>query len=197
MSDIDNKMNIAKKSGVKPSLNKIIVFDLETTGLPGLGEIIEIGAIKYNKSGSKYKVVNMFSERIKPLSDFWSEAAAQTHKIKREKLLKCRTIDQVLPEFLSFLENDYIIVGHRLGFDCTFIRIFTEKLGLEVPKNIVLDTYKIAINVLNLDKKLAKKHLKSHYDLHLKDLVKFYNVSYTLGDNHRAYVDARVTGEIF
>ncbi len=68
---------------------------------------------------------------------------------------------------------------------------------MPIPQNIVLDTYKIAVKVLEIDKILAKKNLKHHIDLHLKDLIKYFNVTYTLGNNHRAYVDALVTGEIF
>ena len=179
------------------SLSKIIVFDTETTGLPGVGEIIEIGAIKYNKAGQKYKIVDIFNERIKPLTDFWSEQAAQTHQIKKEQLKNCRTIHQVLPDFLKFLDPEYIVAGHRIGFDCTFVRDFCKVVNLPFPKNPVLDTYKIAVKILEIDKILAKRNFKKNFDLHLKDLIKYYNVTYTLGNHHRAYVDALTTAEVF
>lgn len=185
-------------NSAKPrSLDKIIVFDIETTGLPGQGEIIEIGAIKYNKKGVKYKVVGMFSKRIKPETDFWSEQAAATHKITKKQLQNCKTIKEILPEFLIFLEPDYVVLGHRVGFDCTFIREFCIKHKFEIPKNILLDTYNIAINVLHIDKKLAKLNFKKKYDLHLSDLFKYYNIKLSLGSHHRAYVDALSTAEIF
>lgn len=189
--------NNEPKNKSKVSINKIIVFDLETTGLPEVGEIIEIGAIKYQKKGQKYKVVDIFSERIKPLTDFWSPMAAATHNIKKEQLAKCRTIDKALPDFLKFLEKDYIIVGHRVGFDCVFVRKFCEQCNLPVPQNIVLDTFKIAIKVHEIDKKLAKLNFKKKYEVHLSDLMKYFNVAFTLGSKHRAYIDAMTTAEIF
>jgi len=199
MKNIMEPSEITEPSKTKKtkSLDKIIVFDIETTGLPGKGEIIEIGAIKYNKSGVKYKVVGMFSKRIKPETDFWSEQAAATHKITKKQLQNCKTIKEILPEFLSFLEPDYVVLGHRVGFDCTFIREFCVKHGFETPKNILLDTYNIAINVLHIDKKLAKLNFKKKYDLHLSDLFKYYNIKLSLGSHHRAYVDALSTAEIF
>jgi DNA polymerase III epsilon subunit-like protein len=182
---------------IRYSLNKIIVFDLETTGLPGQAEIIEIGAIKYNRIGKKNKIIQVFNERVKPQTEYWSEAAAQTHKIKKTQLKNCRTIEQVLPDFLKFLENKYIVVGHRLAFDCTFIRDFCKVCGLEIPVNPVLDTYKIAKKVLEIDKIIAKQKFKKFYNVHLKDLIKYFNVTCTLANNHRAYVDAMLTGELF
>ena len=188
-----------EKNTKKPSLNKIIVFDLETTGLPEVGEIIEIGAIKYCKKHGqkKYKILNIFSERIKPQTNFWSPMAAKTHNIKKEQLQNCRIIDQVLLDFLKFLEEDYVVVGHRVGFDCVFIRKFCEICKFPIPKNIVLDTYKIAINVYELDKKLAKLNFKDTYEVHLSDLMKHFRVTYTLGNKHRAYIDAYTTAQIF
>jgi len=179
------------------SLNKIIVFDLETTGLPDKAEIIEIGAIKYQKKGKKYKVLKMFSERIKPTYDYWSLEAERTHNIKKSYLKKCRTIDKVLPDFLEFLSKDYIVVGHRLAFDCTFIRKFCEILNLETPINTVLDTYTIAKNVLEINKYFAKLNFVKSYEFHLSDLIKYFNVTCTLSNAHRAYIDAMMTAEIF
>lgn len=93
------------------------IFDTETTGLePGSGDrIVEIAGIRLKgreKLGTFQSLVN--SER--PIS----QAAFQVNKISQEMLKDAPKIEQVMPEFLKFIQGS-CLCSYNAAFDLEFV----------------------------------------------------------------------------
>ncbi|PLV56705.1 PolC-type DNA polymerase III [Thermotoga sp. SG1] len=155
-----------------------VVFDFETTGLdPQVDEIIEIGAVKIKEG----RIIDEYHTLIKP-SGVISRKSVEITGITQEMLERERAIEEVLPEFLAFLE-DSILVAHNANFDYRFLRLWIKKvLGKDWEKPYV-DTLALAKSLLRL---------KSYS---LDSVVKKLG----LGSfrHHRALDDARVTAQVF
>jgi DNA polymerase III subunit epsilon len=98
--------------------NRIVVLDVETTGLwPRRGDrIIEIGAIAIEN--------RIMMEEFNTLIDTTrsiSREAQQVHGITREMLEGKPKSEVVMPEFQEFI-RDSILVAHNAKFDMGFIR---------------------------------------------------------------------------
>lgn len=115
--------------------DEYVVVDTETTGLsPGIDSIIEFGAVRYRN----HEVIDTFSTLVKPDSYYseWSDNGIQyispfisslTH-ITNEMLDTAPLMEEVLPEFLTFVKDSYI-VGHNVNFDVNFIYDTSLKYG--------------------------------------------------------------------
>jgi len=102
-------------------------FDLETTGLsPSEHQIVEIGAVKFDKRG----IIARFSNLINPGSPMSKEASAVNH-ITDEMLKGKPSLEEVLPDFLHFIHGT-ILVAHNTPFDCGFINEYL-KISLNPP----------------------------------------------------------------
>ncbi|QTA37144.1 PolC-type DNA polymerase III [Thermosipho ferrireducens] len=156
------------------------VFDLETTGTNAkFDEIIEIGAVKY-KNG---KIIDKFSALIKPskkISDFTKKLTGITNEMLENE----RSIQEVFPEFLRFIEGT-VLVAHNAEFDYGFVREWYRKLFHK-------EFYYVYIDTLKLARALLKNKIKS---FGLDKLVEYFNVGSF--KHHRALEDATVTAEIF
>ncbi len=158
--------------------DEFVVFDIETTGLSNKNDkITEIGAVKI-KGG---QVIDQFSSLINPQVPIPAKIVELTGIID-EMVRNAPTIDEVLPEFLSFVGN-IPLVAHNASFDVGFIRENASQLNLMV-KNPVVDTLKLA--------RILLPHLKKHK---LDVIAKELNVS--LVSHHRAVDDATATAEIW
>lgn len=94
-----------------------IAYDLETTGLNSeTCEIIEIAAVKVEY----HKIVDTFQELIKPKNKIPKKITSITG-ITNEMVENCRSIEDVLPEFIKFTEK-YPMVAHNADFDYSFIK---------------------------------------------------------------------------
>lgn len=94
-----------------------IAYDLETTGLNAeTSEIIEIGAVKIEY----HQIVDTFQELIKPKKKIPPRITEITG-ITNEMVENCRSIEEVLPDFLKFIEK-YPMVAHNANFDYSFIK---------------------------------------------------------------------------
>lgn len=155
----------------------MIILDIETTGLsPLTEEITEIGALKVVDG----KIVETFSQLInpgKPISARITEITGITDEMVKDK----PGIDVVLPQFLDFCGDDFI-VGHNVGFDYGFLRVNAEKLKLRFVKQ-GLDTLKITSC---LYPELPSKSLTN--------LIKTFDIDRT--NAHRAFDDAKATYEL-
>src|SRR5690606_21172620 len=87
-------------------------------------------------------------------------------------------------EFLAFIK-DAVLVAHNASFDVGFIVEKAVMLGLEAPKNPVIDT-------LNLARYFYANDLKR---FNLKAVTKLFKVN--LDAHHRAISDAYATAEVF
>lgn len=94
-----------------------IAYDLETTGLHAdTSEIIEIGAVKVEY----HQIVDTFQELIKPKKKIPPRITEITG-ISNEMVENCRSIEEVLPDFLKFI-GKYPMVAHNANFDYSFIK---------------------------------------------------------------------------
>lgn len=165
-------------------LNKYVsdytVFDLETTGIsPQNDRVIEISAIKVRGG----KPVDEFSSLVNPLMNI-PYAATRVNGITDEMVSSKPTFDQVLKEFLDFIEND-ILVGHNIhDFDIKFIRRDCEAFFRMFLGNDYIDTLP-----------LARRYLPGLTHHRLTDLANFYRLS-TEGA-HRALNDCKMNQIIF
>ena len=158
--------------------DEMIVFDIETTGMSNQNDkIIEIGAVKI-KNGEVLDRYNTFVNPGCPIPEEITELTSITDA----DVADARTIDDVLPEFLSFAGNS-LLIAHNANFDVGFIRAAAKELDIPFD-SAYLDTLALS-RYINPD-------LKRHK---LDSLVEHYG----LGDfhHHRACEDAEVLALIF
>lgn len=100
-------------------LPSLTVFDVETTGLdPYKGhKIIEIAGMRIENG--VIDETKSFISLVNPERDIPWETK-QIHKISDDDVRGAPTIDQVLPEFLSFASGT-ILVAHNASFDVGFL----------------------------------------------------------------------------
>lgn len=154
------------------------VLDIETTGLsPDKCEIIEISALKVRND----EIVDTFSSLVKPSKKI-DPFIVRLTGITDEMVSSAPKIKTVLPEFISFVADDFIL-GHNVNFDINFIYDNLKKYCKKEFNNDYLDTMK-----------LSRVHcdLKSHK---LKALAKHYDVS--IKGHHRALTDCEITFKIY
>lgn len=161
-----------------PSVESYVVFDFETTGMnPIVNRIIEIGAVKVIDNN----IVDSFSQLINPMQ-YITTRISNVVNITNDMVEDCPIIEDVLPNFLEFIE-DFPLVAHNARFDMGFLINSAHRLGYEV-NNAVLDT-------LLLSRKFNKDCIKHN----LNYLTKHFNVK--LEHAHRAYYDALATCYIY
>lgn len=165
-----------------------VAFDTETTGLHPLEEhVIEIGAVKFNCNGLIGKPFNMLIKPPVPVSRFITDL---TH-ITNEMLEGCPAMQNVLPDFLNYIESEEtILIGHNVPFDIQFMDAELSRCKMKGIKNRSMDTLQLA--------RWAYPHLsylgeKGVYKL--QSLASRYNIKVEAA--HRACDDARVCKELF
>ncbi|MBO5065851.1 MAG: 3'-5' exonuclease [Clostridia bacterium] len=150
------------------------VIDLETTGLnPKSDLIIEFAAIKVREN----KVVDTFQSLCDPGFPIPPLITGITG-ISDEMVRNCPNPRSVLPDFLRFADEDFV-VGHNVLFDVRFIA-----QSADIFKNDYIDTMKI----------FRKLHptLPHH---RLSDMVNFYGKHNESA--HRALSDCFATQACF
>ncbi len=155
-----------------------VVFDIETTGFSCVrNKIIEIGAVKV-KGG---EVIDRFSTFVNPNEPI-PYRITQLTSITDEMVMDARTIEEVLPEFIAFIGDAYL-VAHNASFDTSFIAENCRQLEIPYEYSHV-DTVELA--------RILLPHLPN-YKLHT--VAKDLNVS--LEHHHRAVDDAECTAWIY
>ncbi|MEY4682894.1 MAG: hypothetical protein RL534_313 [Actinomycetota bacterium] len=161
-----------------------VIVDLETTGgSPGLNAITEIGAQKVCGG----QVIGEFQTLVNPgvpLPPFITVLTGITEAM----LLPAPKIEEVFPQLLEFLgnESETVLVAHNAPFDIGFLRAAATALGYNFPKYQVLDTVKIARQVLTKDEVRNYK---------LETLSQFFRTD--TAPTHRALDDVRATVSVF
>lgn len=149
-----------------------VVFDLETTGTSYKNDsIIEISAVKVIDG----KVVDTFSTLVNPMRPIPYGATA-VNGITDDMVKDEPTLEQVLPEFISFI-GDMVLVGHNIGrFDMKFIwRDAEELLGCTIS-NDYIDTLP-----------MSRERLPQLAHHKLVDIAAYYSIS--TDGAHRALND--------
>ena len=164
-------------------LNSGAVFcalDTETTGLkPAEDRIIEIGAVKFDKSG----VLGTFSALVNPrilIPPFCQELTGITNKM----VFGQKEFKEVAGDFLSFLGEESIIVAHNAQFDLRFVNAELERMNHNLLPNKAIDTLRFSRWAFPENGHWTLQHLASQFGIEVKSA-------------HRATDDARVCMEVF
>lgn len=168
-----------KGKSLTVSTDDFTAVDIETTGLlPCYDDIIEVAAIRY-RGGVK---VAEYVQLVNPGYEI-DEFIVDLTGITNEMLDGQPKVEEVLPEFLSFLGDD-IIVGHNVNFDVNFIYDVCERLEIEPLANDFIDTMRLSRRIYP-----AWKNHK------LKTVIKELGLS--ADDLHRAGNDAEIAASAY
>lgn len=159
-------------------ITTFICFDIETTGLsPERDRIIEIGALKVIDG----KIRDTFSEFINPQMKLPPKIISLTG-IRDDMLISADTEEKVIRRFLQFA-GDYILIGHNISFDYSFIKTAADRLGSDFEK--------MGIDTLDLSRRLLM-------DLESKSLGSLCGHFGIINEHaHRAYDDAKATAMLY
>lgn len=155
-----------------------IVFDLETTGLSPVNDMItEIGAVKIKNM----EIVDRFTTLVNPNMDI-SYFIQSLTGITNDMVKDSPSIEDVMPDFLEFIE-DGVMVAHNANFDIGFLNKKIEQLGLFADLK--------SIDTLIISRALFPESKKHTLDVISKKL------SIPLLNHHRAVEDAEATANIY
>ena len=95
-----------------PNMADMIIYDLETTGVnPKNANIVEIAAKRLNVIGNE---IENFERLVKPPGGYIPPSVTRVHGISTEDVKDAPSIEIVLPEFCSFIQ-DRILIGHNVA----------------------------------------------------------------------------------
>lgn len=159
-------------------VDTFVALDIETTGLsPDKDKIIEIGALKVIKG----QIVDQFSRLINPGIKL-PDRIVEITGIQDDMLVEEEGEDQVIPQFIDFLE-DNILLGHNILFDYSFIKAYMAKRRLTFVKQ--------GIDTLTLSRALHSG-LRSRS---LASMCHYYGIHNP--NAHRAFEDAKAASSLY
>ena len=158
---------------------EFILFDTETTGLNTFhDDIIEVGAIKWNKDGR----TESFEELIWVNPNKITEAAQQIHKIPTEEIESARKPEEVLQDFVDFC-GDRALVAHNIKFDFPMLNSNLVRSGLKPYQND-----EVACSLIYAKDQLLPGKLS--------ELAKHFKIGTESGSLHRALYDVEVLANV-
>ena len=161
-----------------------VVLDLETSGgSPKAGAgITEIGAVKI-RGGEVIGKFQTFTNPGTPIPPFITVLTGITDAM----VIAAPKITEAFPTLLEFLGSDSetVFVAHNAPFDLGFLKAAAATHKYPWPKYPVIDTAKLARQVLSKDEVINCK---------LGTLAKFFNA--TVSPTHRALDDALATVDV-
>jgi DNA polymerase III subunit epsilon len=156
-----------------------IAFDLETTGfLPGVDQIVEIGAVRFDDGVP----ISKFCTLINPRRNM-PEAASRVSGITDDMLVGQPFVENVLESFADFCGGD-ILVAHNAAFDYGFLNSDILKHEAKAATGPILDTLS-----------MCRKIVPGLANYKLGTLVQYFEL--TSNEFHRAEADAGYCGNIF
>ena len=188
LEDVKRKKQVVTKKGRvdhladNPLKGSFVCFDIETTGgNPERNGITEIFAVRYIDGVEAETFYSMVNPKI-PIPPIVRRMTGITNRmVKKEPV-----IEEVMPKFLDFLEDD-ILVSHNTIGDMKFLRYFSKKVCDHELLNYYLCTHL-----------LVEKLYPEAPDKSLKGLAEFFDIEITAGGQlHRATADAYITLELF
>ncbi len=158
---------------------RFIAFDLETTGtVPGVDQIVEIGAVRFNNG----VVESVFSTLVDPQKPIPPGATA-VNGITDDMVRGKPRIETLLKSFSEFCE-DSILVAHNAPFDSGFLNCDIKKYESLAPNGVIIDTLTI-----------SRKVFPGLPNYKLGTLVQHLKITAT--GFHRAEEDATYCGQVF
>ena len=168
-------------------MNRIICFDIETTGFDYMrgDRCIEIGAVEIVDG----KITdNSFHEYINPEGKIIPPDTYMVHKISNAFLEDKPKMSEIAPKFLAFVGDSPIVAHNGLDFDFPFVNHELQMLNLpQIPRSQQMDSIVIARNRVFGPKSYS-----------LDALAKWYGISLTArADAHGALIDAEILAKVF
>lgn len=161
---------------------KFCVIDLETTGLNiNTDEVIAFACVPVWEL--KLLVNNAYYTLVKP--EKYNIDSMKYHGISIEDLKNAPSFKEVAHQILKALDG--IIVGHSVEFDYKILKKSFKKIGIKFKKNI--------IDIVLIEKWLAKKTNDLELDLSIEKLMKRYGLNDYY--RHNAFADAFFAAQIF
>lgn len=158
---------------------KIVLFDLETTGLNPAGgdRIVELAAVRFRDG----KPIEEFATLVNPMRPI-SRGASRVNGLTDPMVSDAPVIEEVFKEFLDFL-GPSTVGAHNASFDVGFLVAEAGRVGVSPPTNPVLCTLELARNLL--------PRLRSHS---LANLVSALDLGMAV--RHRALSDVYATAAV-
>lgn len=164
-----------------------VAFDTETTGLKAEhDELLEIGAVKFNKDGPIGESFNCLIKPEKPISAF----ITSINHIDDEMVKDAPPAAEVVRRFCEYAGKKAVLVAHNAQFDVKFVNASLIRAGLPQLSNMTVDTLTFSRWAYPL---LANGEEKGPYKL--QSLAKRFGIEVL--NAHRAEDDARVCMELF
>lgn len=141
-----------------------VVFDLETTGISTTEDsIIEISAIKVKD----HKPMEEFTTLVNPGTHI-PAGATKVNGITDEMVKGAPRLEQVFPEFLSFIEGE-ILVGHNIqSFDLPFLYRAAKELLIGEVDNDYVDTLYMARACIPQLKRHRLTDISAHFHISIE-----------------------------
>lgn len=161
-------------------------LDIETSGLdPNENEILEIAAIRFDRD----KILNTYNFLVKPRKPLQANAQI-INGITPKMLENARTLNEILPEFLRFIDGSALVIQNS-EFDLSFILPEAKKRRLTIPTLPVFCT-------LNMTRKIFPD-LKKHNLIALRDYFKIEKMNTTSSRHsfHEALDDSFAAMKVF
>jgi DNA polymerase-3 subunit epsilon len=168
-------------------MNRIICFDLETTGFDyARGDrVIEIGAIEIIDGKITDKT---FHEYINPEGKIIPPESYRVHKLSNSFLEDKPKFAIVARKMLDFIGDSPVVAHNGIDFDFPFINWELKQLGLpEIPRERQMDTLVIARHKVFGPKEYT-----------LDALAKWFGISLAArADAHGALIDTEILAKIY
>ena len=167
-------------------MKKYIVLDTETTGLnyEEGHKIIEIGAVLLE---DRNKSDNYFHTYLNP-QRLIEEEAIKVHGITNEELEDKPLFDEVVSEFLEFVEGSTLVI-HNAPFDLGFLN---NEIKLASSKNPLLEDICDVVDTLEVARKKFPGQRNSLDALANRFRITNYDRTY-----HGALLDANILSDVF
>ncbi|GGK92642.1 3'-5' exonuclease [Deinococcus radiotolerans] len=167
----------------------VVVFDLETTGLsPERDGIVEIGAVRI--VDGQVDETQRYETLVRPTTAGGDAMlipwrAEQVHGISNAMVRAAPTIQEVLPEFLEFV-NGWPVVAHNIGFDAGFMRANAARSGLNWNPQAEYCTVQ-----------LSRRAFPKERAHNLTVLAERLGLNFAPGGRHRSFGDVQVTAQAY
>ncbi len=177
VNDVDDRVAVHGATDM-PLQGEFVAFDLETTGLSAINDVItEIGAVKMRNG----EVVDTFQSFVDPKRKLEQKIIELTG-ITDAMLVGAPQISEVLPKFLEFC-GELPLVAHNADFDVGFLTAAANQL-------------KIPFSPTYIDTLVLSQNLMPQLNKHKLNIV-----ADALGlpefNHHRASDDARTCGYLY
>lgn len=163
--------------------NKILIFDVETTGSDCFNDnIIEFGAVLVEKNNTSYKIVDKVDYLVKQDNKL-PEKIVQLTNITDDMLKDGISENELFKNILNLIDDDTLLVAYNIQFDINFLQTLYRR-----HQNT---NYIIKNDLLDMMSVYKDFHIYPH---RLLNAIETYNCK--TPNTHRACDDAEATWEL-